>query len=100
MSAAQPAPVSPLSTLASALPPEVYRQVVDQADIAISITDPKARILFANEAFTRTTGYSADEIVGKNESVLSNHTTPPEIYKAMWTSLVWPWTVWVVPAYP
>ncbi len=88
MSAAQPAPVSPLSTLASALPPEVYRQVVDQADIAISITDPKARILFANEAFTRTTGYSADEIVGKNESVLSNHTTPPEIYKAMWTSLV------------
>ena len=33
-----------------ALPSEAYRQAVDQADLAISITDPKARILFANEA--------------------------------------------------
>jgi nitrogen fixation negative regulator NifL len=71
----------------AALPPEVYRQAVDQADLAISITDAKANILFANEAFTRVTGYSAEEIIGKNESVLSNHTTPPEIYKAMWVEL-------------
>ena len=93
MSAAQPAPAATFST-ANELPPEVYRQVVDQADIAISITDPRANILFANEAFTRITGYTASEIVGKNESVLSNHTTPPEIYKSMWTSLVaqHPWS--------
>ena len=32
------------------LPPEAYRQAVDQADLAISITDAKANILFANEA--------------------------------------------------
>ena len=70
-----------------ALPPEAYRQAVDQADLAISITDPKANILFANEAFSRVTGYGKDEIVGKNESALSNHTTPPELYKAMWTDL-------------
>lgn len=70
-----------------ALPPEVYRQAVDQADLAISITDTHANILFANEAFTRISGYSREEIIGKNESVLSNHTTPPEIYKAMWTAL-------------
>ena len=55
------------------LPPEAYRQAVDQADLAISITDPRANILFANEAFARVTGYRVDEIVGKNESVLSNH---------------------------
>ncbi len=69
------------------LPPEAYRQAVDQADLAISITDPRANILFANEAFARVTGYRVDEIVGKNESVLSNHTTAPEVYKSMWKDL-------------
>jgi nitrogen fixation negative regulator NifL len=69
------------------LPPEAYRQAVDQADLAISITDAKANILFANEAFTRVTGYATDEIVGKNESLLSNHTTSTDLYKAMWKEL-------------
>ncbi len=71
----------------TALPQEAYSQAVNQADLAISITDAKANILFANEAFTRVTGYSKDEIVGKNEATLSNHTTPPELYKAMWADL-------------
>ena len=69
------------------LPPEAFRHAVDQADLAISITDAKANILFANDAFTRVTGYSKNEILGKNESSLSNHTTPPEIYQSMWTEL-------------
>ena len=51
----------------SSLPPEAYRQAVDQADLAISITDAKANILFANEALTRVTGYDKAELVGKNE---------------------------------
>jgi nitrogen fixation negative regulator NifL len=69
------------------LPPEAYRQVVDQADLAISITDAKANILFANEAFARVTGYAVDEIIGQNESVLSNLTTPDDVYKSMWSEL-------------
>lgn len=69
------------------LPPEVYRQAVHQADLAISITDPSARILYANDSFSRITGYSAEDIVGLNESVLSNHTTPPALYADMWASL-------------
>ena len=79
----------------TALPPEAYRQAVDQADLAISITDAKANILFANEAFTRVTGYGKEEIVGKNEAMLSNHTTPPELYKTMWADLSAqkPWTL-------
>jgi len=76
------------------LPPEAYLQAVDQADLAISITDPQANILFANEAFARVTGYTPDEIIGQNESVLSNHTTPPELYQSMWNELSAqrPWT--------
>ena len=69
------------------LPPEVYRQAVNQADLAISITDARANILFTNDAFTRVTGYSAEEALGHNESILSNHTTPRGIYAEMWTHL-------------
>jgi nitrogen fixation negative regulator NifL len=70
------------------LPPEVYLQAVDQADLAISITDLAANILFANESFTRVTGYTPGEVVGNNESMLSNRTTPREIYQSMWTALM------------
>lgn len=86
-------PASPIlqpaetGSLPAGLPAEIYRQAVDQADLAISITDPKANILFANEAFSQVTGYGPGEIVGKNESVLSNHTTPIEVYQALWRSL-------------
>ncbi|MBK7423790.1 MAG: nitrogen fixation negative regulator NifL [Propionivibrio sp.] len=71
----------------SDLPPEAYRQAVNQADLAISITDTQAVILFANEAFSRVTGYSADEIVGQNESILSNQTSPDGLYKGLWEEL-------------
>ena len=83
---------SPLQSLSNKalktiLPPEVYRQAVNQADLAISITDPAARILFANESFTRTTGYKAEDIIGRNESILSNQSTPPVVYQEMWNAL-------------
>ncbi len=68
-------------------PPEIYRQAVDQADLAISITDPKANILFANAAFTGVTGYSAEQIVGMNQSLLSNQNTDDVTYQAMWHEL-------------
>lgn len=76
------------------LPPTVYRQAVDQADLAISITDPQGNILFANETFSRVTGYSVEEVVGKNESILSNHSTPRVVYEGMWAHLTAgkPWT--------
>lgn len=86
MPAATPAK-APAVQKKTELPPEAYRQVVDQADLAISITDPKANILFANEAFTRVTGYSAEEIIGQNESILSNHTSPPGLYETLWGEL-------------
>lgn len=69
------------------LPPELFRQAVAQADVAISITDPQANILYVNEAFTRVTGYSSREAEGQNESILSNHSTPRDVYAGMWQSL-------------
>lgn len=65
----------------------VFFHAVEQADIAISITDPQANILYVNPSFSRVTGYTSEEAVGCNESMLSNKTTPPEVYKSLWRNI-------------
>lgn len=73
---------------------EVFFQAVEHSPVAISITDLKANILYVNRAFTQVTGYSEDEVLGKNESILSNHTTPRLVYQALWGRLAQqkPWS--------
>lgn len=73
---------------------EVFFQAVEHAPVAISITDLKANIIYANRAFTQVTGYPPDEVIGKNESILSNHTTPRLVYQALWGRLAQqkPWS--------
>lgn len=70
-----------------ALDPDVFLHAVEHAPVSISITDLSANILYINRAFTQMTGYSNDEIIGKNESILSNRTTPRLVYQALWGRL-------------
>lgn len=70
-----------------ALPPHLFRQAVEQAALAISITDAHANILYANAAFQRTTGYAQDEIIGKNQSVFSYRVTPKLVYETLWAQI-------------
>lgn len=69
------------------LPAWLFVEAVEQAPVAISITDKKANILYANQAFSKVTGYSLSEIIGKNESILSNKATPHDIYYNLWHTI-------------
>jgi nitrogen fixation negative regulator NifL len=71
-----------------AIPLEIFRQAVEQAALAISITDAQAGILYCNPAFQRVTGYGAGEIVGSNESILSYKVTPKLVYETLWAQLL------------
>jgi nitrogen fixation regulatory protein len=71
----------------SSIPAQVFRQVVEQADLAVSITDPKANILYVNPAFTRITGYGAEQALSCNESMLSHKVTPAAVYQGLWRQL-------------
>ncbi|MDD2768753.1 MAG: nitrogen fixation negative regulator NifL [Methylococcus sp.] len=62
----------------------LIRATVDQAPVAISITDLKANILYVNSAFSEITGYAPQECIGRNESMLSDRRTPPEVYRELW----------------
>lgn len=69
------------------LPPHLFQRAVEQADMAISITDQDANILYVNPAFCRATGYEAAEVIGRNQSILSNKTTPAKVYQALWQTI-------------
>jgi nitrogen fixation negative regulator NifL len=69
------------------IPASLFEQVVEQSDLAVSITDPDANILYVNPAFTRITGYERGEAVGRNQSMLSHKVTPPDLYRDLWRKL-------------
>lgn len=70
------------------VPLDLFRQAVEQSALAISITDAQARILYANAAFQRVTGYDTREVAGQKESILSYRVTPKLVYETMWAQLL------------
>ena len=82
-------PAAPNNTTdtGEALPSHLFRKAVEQAALAISITDARANILYANGAFQRITGYGQEEVIGHNESVLSYRVTPKLVYETLWAQI-------------
>lgn len=68
-------------------PYSLFVEAVEQVPIAISITDKKARILYVNEEFSRVTGYQPEDVLGENESILSDKRTPKEVYYDLWHTI-------------
>ncbi len=64
----------------------------------ILITDAQSRIIDVNEAFSRITGYSREEVLGKSPSLLKSGHQDREFYEAMWQSIIqnghWSGEVW------
>jgi len=65
----------------------LFVEAVEQVPIAISITDKKAKILYVNKEFSRVTGYQPQDILGENESILSDKRTPKDVYRDLWRTI-------------
>lgn len=53
----------------------------------ITITDLQGKILDVNDAFTRITGYTRDDVLGKNPRLLKSGLQSKEFYENMWNSI-------------
>jgi diguanylate cyclase (GGDEF)-like protein/PAS domain S-box-containing protein len=53
----------------------------------VCITDANGDILLTNQAFSKVTGYSSSEALGKNPRILRSGTHGPEFYRDMWDSI-------------
>ena len=60
---------------------------VEQSPVSIVITDIQGTIEFVNPKFSRITGYTYEEAVGKNPRILKSEHTSPEIYKQLWQTI-------------
>lgn len=62
------------------------------------IVDASGEILRVNRAFTKITGYSPDEVVGKNPRMLSSGRHDEHFYKQLWSALnatgTWEGEIW------
>jgi diguanylate cyclase (GGDEF)-like protein/PAS domain S-box-containing protein len=54
---------------------------------AIVITDCHPKILRVNQAFQDITGYTAEEVVGRNPSILRAEKKPKSFYEEMWATI-------------
>ncbi|WP_374243842.1 PAS domain S-box protein [Zoogloea sp.] len=60
---------------------------VEQYPGSIVLTDLDARILYVNAAFEQVSGYTLDEVRGKNPRIMQSGQTPPEVFRQMWQAL-------------
>lgn len=65
----------------------LYGQVFESTTEGIIITDPDARILTVNPAFTAITGYSESEVLGQTPRLLQSDRQDQEFYRILWQSL-------------
>ncbi len=63
-------------------------QAVEQSPATVMITDRDGRIDYVNPKFTDLTGYSSEEVRGKNPAILKTGHTHPEEYRALWETIL------------
>ncbi len=66
---------------------QIATTVFENAAEGIMITDPNGEILAVNPAFTKISGYSADEAIGHNASFLRSGVQDEAFYADFWHSL-------------
>lgn len=62
-------------------------RAVEQTASVVVVTNRAGDIEFVNPAFTRITGYTVNEALGKNPRILKSDQHDPEFYQEMWDTL-------------
>lgn len=72
--------------------------VFDATQEGVLVTDPQQRIVHVNPAFSRITGYSADEVLGQHPNLLKSGRHDKTFYQSLWHALqnrgAWSGEVW------
>ena len=62
-------------------------RALEQSPSSVLITSTSGEIEYVNPKFTEITGYSLNEVLGKNPRLLKSGQQPPEFYKEMWATI-------------
>ena len=72
---------------------EVYKKAANLGSI-VTKTDTKGIITYANEAFCKISGYTKDELIGKNHNIVRHPDNPKSIFEDIWNTISKEKKVW------
>jgi len=64
-----------------------YKQAIEKSNI-VSKTDIDGIITFVNEEFCKISGYSKEELIGKNHNIVRHPDVPQENFKLLWATVL------------
>lgn len=67
---------------------ETFSSVLEQAPVCIIVTDLVGLMLYVNPAFSRVTGYAAEEVLGQSVGMLKSKAAHREVFDELWRTLV------------
>jgi PAS domain S-box-containing protein len=73
--------------MAQELDPRIFVTIVEESPASVVITDPLGNIEYVNRKFTRLTGYTSEEVTGRNPRLLKSGVQGPEVYRELWKTI-------------
>ncbi len=67
---------------------QLLLSAIESTTSTIVITNVKAEIEYVNPGFSQVTGYSPEEVYGKNPSILKTDHHPKEYYEKLWETIL------------
>jgi len=64
-----------------------FLNIIDRFPDSICITDTNAIVVYINEVFTKVTGYTKEDIIGKNINILKSGNMSNQFYREMWITI-------------
>lgn len=67
---------------------KVLSEGVNNSPASIVVTDIEGKIIFVNKKFINITGYSLNELIGSNPSIINSKYHPKEYYTKLWNTIL------------
>lgn len=67
---------------------DTFRSMIEPIPVSVIITDKEGNIEYVNPKFVEVTGYTAEEVIGKNPRLLKSGKKSSEEYKVLWDTIL------------
>jgi len=61
--------------------------LLDERSMLVSETDARGIIVYADEAFVKYSGYTLEELIGKNHNIIRHPDMPRAAFKELWSDV-------------